>query len=251
MDNVARREQFIRMRESSLHITLFSFVLSCFFMGVFGMAKAQDVNSNQQSLNEGIVNILNDLEEIEREESSEMQMPAESGLVENNNEEGSLVLTPETSKIVPTELIILRVVEDELQEIYKEDLFQAPDFPSLLFLPSEYAMLTAARANFVEQVPDEAQADEVEDLLPDEILQDIKREIKLGGIVYAGPDNWIVWINGQRVTPKALPEEVKGIKVRKEYVELQWEDKKTNTVFPIRLRPNQRFNLDARMFLPG
>jgi hypothetical protein len=32
---------------------------------------------------------------------------------------------------------------------------------------------------------------------------------------------------------------------------MKWFDEYTNQVFPIRLRPHQRFNIDARMFLPG
>ncbi len=167
----------------------------------------------------------------------------------------TLVLSPEINEIVPTELVILRVVEDELQEIYKEDLFEAPDFQSLMFLPSEYAMLTAAKASFVEVNPEDEGADEDSqggtDIFPEEILEDIIREVKLGGILYTGPDNWIVWINEQRVTPKAMPEEIVDIKVRKDHIELKWEDQQTNTIFPIRLKPNQRFNLDARIFLPG
>lgn len=171
---------------------------------------------------------------------------------------GSLVFSSEATEIVPTELIILRVVEDELREIYKEDLFEAPDFPSLLFLPDEYATLTAARASFVKSEPDEdagtdAGAGEGPDgsALPAEVLEKFEREIKLGGILFLGSENWIVWINNKRITPKALPDEVVSIKVSKEYVELKWHDEKTNTIVPVRLRPNQRFNLDARMFLPG
>ena len=181
--------------------------------------------------------------------------PSPEAISENDGGGKSLILSPDMSEIVPTELVILRVVEEELQEIYKEDLFEAPDFQSLMFLPSEYAMLTAARASFVEVNPeDDTIGDGTQgesDIFPDEILQETVREVKLGGILYSGPDNWIVWINEQRVTPKAIPEEIVDIKVRKGYIELRWEDQQTNTIFPIRLKPNQRFNLDARIFLPG
>ncbi|PJB71340.1 MAG: hypothetical protein CO093_05455 [Alphaproteobacteria bacterium CG_4_9_14_3_um_filter_47_13] len=77
------------------------------------------------------------------------------------------------------------------------------------------------------------------------------RELSLGGILFATGEHWIVWLNGQRVTPDAVPKEVMDIHVRKDYVELKWFDSYSNLIYPIRLRPHQRFNLDSRIFLPG
>lgn len=77
------------------------------------------------------------------------------------------------------------------------------------------------------------------------------RDVSLGGIVYISNKDWTIWLNGARVTPGALPKEALGLTVRDRLVELQWFDEYTNQIFPIRLRPHQRFNLDTRMFLPG
>lgn len=77
------------------------------------------------------------------------------------------------------------------------------------------------------------------------------REIALSGIVWRSNTDWTVWLNGQRLKPDALPREVMDINVRKRYVELKWYDASTNLIYPVRLRPHQRFNLDSRMFLPG
>lgn len=77
------------------------------------------------------------------------------------------------------------------------------------------------------------------------------RELSLGGIVFKGRDDWTVWLNGQRLRPNALPKEVMDINVGRKHVELKWYDASTNLIYPIRLRPHQRFNLDSRMFLPG
>ena len=77
------------------------------------------------------------------------------------------------------------------------------------------------------------------------------REVKLGGILYNGVEDWIIWINQTRITPGAIPSEILDISVYDNYVELKWFDGETNKIYPIRLRPNQRFNIDARMFLPG
>ena len=69
--------------------------------------------------------------------------------------------------------------------------------------------------------------------------------------MYSQADNWVVWLNGQRVTPEAIPKEIMDIKVRKDYVELKWYDSFSNLIYPVRLQPHQRFNLDSRIFLPG
>lgn len=78
-----------------------------------------------------------------------------------------------------------------------------------------------------------------------------EREIKLSGILFVSSSDWIVWLNGKRVTPKAIPKEVLDMKVYERYVEIRWFDEYTNQVFPIRLRPHERFNIDSRVFIPG
>ncbi len=78
-----------------------------------------------------------------------------------------------------------------------------------------------------------------------------EREIKLGGIVFVDSSDWAIWLNGKRVTPTAIPREVMDLKVYKEYVEMKWFDDYTNQIFPLRIRAHERFNIDARIFLPG
>lgn len=77
------------------------------------------------------------------------------------------------------------------------------------------------------------------------------RELSLSGILFKGKDNWVVWLNGKRLAPDALPKEVMDIKVTEQYVDLKWFDAYTNLIYPVRIRPHQRFNLDSRIFLPG
>ena len=78
-----------------------------------------------------------------------------------------------------------------------------------------------------------------------------ERNISLGGILYTKDGSWTIWLNGKRVTPKALPPQVLDLKVFKGHVDMKWVDAYTNQIYPIRLRPHQRFNLDTRIFLPG
>lgn len=77
------------------------------------------------------------------------------------------------------------------------------------------------------------------------------RELRLGGIAYTSADDWTIWLNEQRITPNALPEEIIDLRVRRHYIEVKWYDDYTSQIFPIKLRPHQRFNLDSRIFLPG
>lgn len=78
-----------------------------------------------------------------------------------------------------------------------------------------------------------------------------ERDISLSGIVYHGKGDWTIWLNGQRISPSALPKEAIDLQVFKDYIEVKWFDEYTNQIFPICLRPHQRFNMDTRMFLPG
>lgn len=129
------------------------------------------------------------------------------------------------------------------------------DIASLLFTYWEHtAIQDAKRARGLVRPPTDAEL--MKDLSqPGEDLSvkppPEERDISLGGIVYVHAKDWTIWLNGKRVTPKALPVEAMDLKVYGEFIELKWYDKYTNQIFPIRLRPHQRFNIDTRIFLPG
>jgi len=77
------------------------------------------------------------------------------------------------------------------------------------------------------------------------------REIVLSGILYSTDTDWVVWINGMRVTPKKMPDEIRSINVNSDFVELHWFDVITDKIYPLRIRPYQKFSIDLRTFLPG
>lgn len=112
--------------------------------------------------------------------------------------------------------------------------------PSLFFTPGTLALIRDARFGLVASLPGEGSN-----------LPTGPREIGLQGIVYNGVDEWTIWLNDQRVTPRAIPPEVIDLRVTEKYIDLKWFDASTNAIYPIRLRPHQRFNLDAKLFLPG
>lgn len=112
--------------------------------------------------------------------------------------------------------------------------------PSLFFTPGTLALIRDARFGLVASLPGEGSS-----------TPQGPREIGLQGIVYNNVDEWTIWLNDQRVTPRAIPPEVIDLRVTEKYIDLKWFDASTNAIYPIRLRPHQRFNLDAKLFLPG
>lgn len=170
---------------------------------------------------------------------------------ENNAEEDDFSLQPELGEL-------------------SRGAISLPNPPSLLFYPAQMKLIKDFERGVLFPEPQEksvVEVQEVPDLKPPEPKVTTEpapeqekfvpptepsiRELYLSGIAYNGPKSWTIWLNGSRVTPATVPEEIFRINVEDEYVELIWHDKQTHNVFPIRLRPNQRFNLDARMFLPG
>lgn len=153
-----------------------------------------------------------------------------------------------------------RILQDEQLRIGLQESFQRkiklrqPDVDltrlgTMFFTVWQHALLQEAKARFLTRAPDASELASQ----GDESGQAIKgpREIRLGGISYSGPRSWTVWLNGGRITPDAIPREVIDIKVAGDFIELKWFDAYTNLIFPVRLRPHQRFNLDNRIFLPG
>ncbi len=110
----------------------------------------------------------------------------------------------------------------------------------VLLTPSEHDLIRDARRGLNTRSP-----------LNEDSVKDTARDLSLGGIVYVSSKDWTLWLNGMRVTPKAIPSQVMDLKVHKDYIELEWFDSGTNQIFPIRLRAHERFNLDTRIFLPG
>ena len=132
--------------------------------------------------------------------------------------------------------------------------FDAESFPSVLFTYWEQvAIEDARRSRGLNRAPTDAELTRDLNRGQDELnISDPGiRNISLSGIAYEGSKNWTIWLNGQRVTPKAIPKEALDLKVFKEYIEIKWFDEYTNRIIPIRLRPHQRFNIDTRIFLPG
>ena len=153
---------------------------------------------------------------------------------------------PATTAVAEPDALI-PVPATPIEKAISEQLsFQKPTvnvnmMPSLFFTVWEHDLVIDARRGLTTRMPG----------TDDGVTQTGPRDVALGGIVYRGAKNWVIWLNELQVSPTAIPDEVIDLKVFKDYVELEWFDASTNQIFPIRLRPHQRFNLDTRMFLPG
>ncbi len=135
--------------------------------------------------------------------------------------------------------------------VLRKNATPSEDIGTLVFTLWQHALLQDAKKIFRTRRPTESEIAAAADGGAVEPKPRGIREIGLNGILYKGKDNWVVWLNGKRLAPDALPKEVIDIKVHSTYIDLKWFDSYTNLIYPVRIRPHQRFNLDSRIFLPG
>ena len=148
-----------------------------------------------------------------------------------------------------------QTAEEAQPSLLPKKAFHPHEYQSMVFTHWEYvAIQEALQSRGAYRPPTEEEL--ARDLKRNPNEEKVKpppeeREIRLSGILYNSGADWTVWLNEERVTPDAIPKEVMDLKVYKSYIEFKWFDEYTNKIFPIRLRPHQRFNIDTRIFLPG
>lgn len=136
--------------------------------------------------------------------------------------------------------------------ILRKDIVKPQEIGTLVFTLWQHALLQDAKRLFTTRRPTDADmaaagsSGSTGDVRPRGV-----RELGLNGILYKSKDNWVVWLNGKRMAPGAIPKEIIDINVSKDYIDLKWFDAYSNLIYPVRMRPHQRFNLDSRIFLPG
>jgi hypothetical protein len=79
----------------------------------------------------------------------------------------------------------------------------------------------------------------------------VKRTITLSGVYFKDDKNWIIWMNGQKLTPGRLLPEIQDIKVSDDEVHLKWFDIGLNAVITITLHPHQTYDIVTGLLLPG
>lgn len=176
-------------------------------------------------------------------------MPAGSG-IEGTPSSTAQVLNIET---IPPELRILKKVEEELKSKFKSNVYVPVNIPSMFFTPAQQTLLSSARQGFNNALPsdeDMAGLAATDPNATEEIIPSVT-EISLGGILFNGDESWVIWLNGARTTKETLPKQIIDIQVGADYIQLKWFDEATNQIFPVRLRPNQKFDITKKVFLPA
>ena len=147
------------------------------------------------------------------------------------------------------------VIEEPVITIDERIELNSPDVVldqilSLFLTGNEENLIIAARAGVVTRPPTETEFSQEQKTTTVSRPSSV-REISLGGILYTSSNDWTIWINSQKITPKNIPPAIMDIDVSKDRVRLKWIDFQTNQIFPVKLKTHQRFNFDSRMFLPG
>lgn len=115
---------------------------------------------------------------------------------------------------------------------------------SLFFTPNEVMSIMRANQGFISQ-------DGMGGDAGTPAVQDSRRIITLAGIAYRGANDWTVWLNGERVTPKNIPEGILGLTVKKDVILLKWLDAPNQRIVNLTLRPHQKYNLDTDTISSG
>lgn len=71
----------------------------------------------------------------------------------------------------------------------------------------------------------------------------VDRKIWVSGIYYKNPRDWILWMNGYKLTPGYLLPEIRGIKVEQDRVHLEWYDIGKNGIINITMQPHQVYDI--------
>jgi hypothetical protein len=141
-------------------------------------------------------------------------------------------------------------VDDRIQ--LNNPQVELEQIPSLFLTSSEQNLLIAARLGFLTRPPTSDEFNQEQDRSGEVVSRPSSpREVALGGLLYVSSNDWTIWLNNQKITPKNIPPAIMDIEVSKDHIKMKWLDFQTNQIFPVKLRSHQRFNLDTRIFLPG
>lgn len=117
---------------------------------------------------------------------------------------------------------------------------------SIFFTPNQLIAIMRANQGFIaprEAFDENNQGDKPQDAGP--------RELILNGIVYNSKSDWTIWFNGERVTPKNIPDRIMGLNVEKDRVHIRWMDIGNKRIVNITLLPNQKYLLDSDTIVPA
>ncbi|TVQ83124.1 MAG: hypothetical protein EA357_07220 [Micavibrio sp.] len=132
--------------------------------------------------------------------------------------------------------------ESERPEFQRPDYKTTPYPRSLFFTQSEVSAINRALLGF---------GPSSTDAKDDGKRRTDPRYLNLSGVLYKSPDEWVIWLNGQRLTPDRLLPEIIEINVSPSKIEMKWFDYGISDVIFITLRPHQFYDIETGILLPG
>jgi len=151
---------------------------------------------------------------------------------------------------------LAETVDEQIVEIVKLPQPPASDLKPMFWNLEELSIINQIKRGVIQVVPIDESAlmgtlvDDVKPEVAAPVMYMVPRDLRLSGMVYNTDDDWSLWINGVKVTPDKPMKEIHQLNVYSDYIELKWFDATTNKIYPVRMRPNQRFNIDTGRFLP-
>jgi hypothetical protein len=122
---------------------------------------------------------------------------------------------------------------------------QTPPIRSLMFTKEEEEMLRAVIRGVKIVGSDKIDKEEAEEVI--EAAKPKQVNISLSALLYTGPNDWVAWINGARITPGLKTTDFTVSAVTDRYVEIipSWQEIK------IRLAPRQTYHAEKGAVIEG
>lgn len=70
-----------------------------------------------------------------------------------------------------------------------------------------------------------------------------KGDIRLGAVLYFGPNDWVLWLQGEKWTPETARDDLQVLDVAEDHVRLLWQKNKGEKAVEILLKPHQAYRL--------
>jgi hypothetical protein len=76
-------------------------------------------------------------------------------------------------------------------------------------------------------------------------------DIRLGAVLYYGPEDWTLWLQGEKWTPGTSRDDLQVLEVTASFVRLSWKEEDGASPIEFSLKPNQSFQIATRKVIAG
>ncbi|MDD4615829.1 MAG: hypothetical protein PHW76_01750 [Alphaproteobacteria bacterium] len=70
-----------------------------------------------------------------------------------------------------------------------------------------------------------------------------KGDLHLGAVLYYGPEDWTLWLQGEKWTPSTRREGIKILEVGESAVRILWTNPEDNAPLEVTLHPNEAYQI--------